>query len=323
MKNFHTLIGILLSLTMITLISGCGGGGSSSFPATASSGSGSGSDSTGTLSLFITDAKPRLDENATAVNIRIIAIEYGHDDGWTEVEGFEPLTINLMDWQDGRSIQLGEFKLPVGSYKEIRFQLAIAEKEGDVKSNPDCYITFKNALPAPLFAPSGGTSGYKGKGDFDITTEAPVAVVADWDAGRAIVVTGNGKHILHPVIQLSVIELSGEIKGTVVDVAEVEEYGQADDALVVYAYEDGIYADYEWDINEDEVRFPKAFSSSDVNMTDGNFTFYFLGEGNYTLVTAHYESDIFSGVVDIDTAEVFKNETALVELNTSDPIAPY
>ena len=314
MKRFHKLIGIVLSLTMITLISGCGGGGSSSLGSIPPSAN----VETGVLSLFITDAKPRLDENATAVNIRIIAIEYGHDDGWTEVEGFEPLTINLMDWQDGRAIQLGEFKLPVGSYKEIRFKLAIAEKEGDVKSNPDCNITFESAPTVPLFVPSGDTSGYKGKGEFDITTEAPVAVVADWDVGRAIVVTGNGKHILHPVIQLSVIELSGEINGTVVDIAEVEEYGQADDALVVYAYEDGIYANDEAVIVGDEIRFPKAFSSSDVNMTDGNFTFYFLGEGNYTLVTAHYESDIFINVVDREyDVEVFKGETRFVELNTS------
>ncbi len=315
MKRFHKLIGIVLSLTMITLISGCGGS-SSSTPSTTPP---SANVETGTLSLYITDAKPRLaEEFPTAVNIRIIAIEYGYDDGWTEVEGFEPLTINLMDWQDGRSIQLGDFELPVGSYKEIRFKLAIAEKEGDVKSNPDCNITFATAPTVPLFVPSGGTSGYKGKGEFDITTKAPIAVVADWDVGRAIVVTGNGKHILHPVIQLFVIELSGQINGTVVDIAEVEEYGQADDALVVYAYEDGIYTEDEKVIVDDEVLFPKAVSSSDVNMTDGNFTFYFLGEGNYTLVTAHYEGDIFIDVVDReDDVEVFKGETAFVELNTS------
>ena len=310
MKRFHKLIGIVLSLTMITLISGCGGSSSSTPSANVE---------TGVLSLYITDAKPRLaEEIPTAVNIRIIAIEYGHDDGWTEVEGFDPLTINLMDWRDGRAIRLGDFELPVGSYKEIRFKLDIAEKDGDVKSNLDCNITFKSAPTVPLFVPSGETSGYKGKGEFDITTKAPVAVVADWDVGRAIVVTGNGKHILHPVIQLSVIELSGELNGTVVDVTEVEEYRQADDALVVYAYEDGIYADAEAVIAGDEVRFPKAFSSSDVNMTDGNFTFYFLGEGNYTLVTAHYEDDIFIDVVDReDDVEVFKNETTFVELNTS------
>lgn len=314
MKSFSKLIGIVLSLTMITLISGCGGGSSSSFPATSTSDSGS--DSTGTLSLYITDAKPRLSEDPIAVNIRVIGIEYGHDGGWTEVEDFKPLTINLLDWQDGRSIHLGDFELPVGHYKEIRFKLAIPENQGDVKSNPDCNITFPTAPTVPLFVPSGGTSGYKGKGDFDITANARIAVAADWDVGRAVVVTGSGKHILHPVIQLFVIELSGKINGTVVD---VKEYGQTDDELVVYAYEKGIYTDDEEVIVDDEIRFPKAVSSSDVNMTDGNFTLSFLEEGNYTLVTAHYEADILIDVVDReDDVEVFKGETTFVDLNTSD-----
>lgn len=314
MKRFHKLIGIVLSVTMITLISGCGGSSSSS-DSTLGSTPPSSNVETGILSLSITDAKPRLPEAPTAVNIRVIGIEYHHDDNWTEVEDFEPLSINLLDWQDGRSIHLGDFELPVGHYTEIRFKLAIPEKEGDVKSNPDCNITFDNFPTAPLFVPSGGTSGYKGKGDFDITTKAPVAVVADWDVGRAIVVTGNDKYILHPVIQLFVTELSGDINGTVVDVAV---YDQPDDELVVYAYEDGSYTDDEPTL-VDEVRFPDAVSSSDVNMTDGNFTFSFLGEGNYTLVTAHYEDDIFINVVDReDDVEVFKGETSLVDLNTSD-----
>ena len=306
MKRFHKLIGIVLSLTIITLISGCGGSSSTS---DATSGS------TGILSLSITDAKPRLPEDPTAVNIRVIGIEYHHDDNWTEVENFEPLSINLLEWQDGRSIHLGDFELPVGHYKEIRFKLPIPKKEGDVKSNPDCNITFETSPTVPLFVPSGGTSGYKGKGAFDITANARIAVTADWDVGRAIVVTGSGKYILHPVIQLFVTELSGEINGTVVDVAV---YDQPDDELVVYAYEDGSYTDDEPTL-VDEVRFPHAVSSSDVNMTDGNFTFSFLGEGNYTLVTAQYEGNTFINVVDReDDVEVFKGEISLVDVNTSD-----
>ena len=153
------------------------------------------------------------------------------------------------------------------------------------------------------------------KGAFDITANARIAVTADWDVGRAIVVTGSGKYILHPVVQLFVTELSGEIKGTVVDVAD---YNTTTDSLVVYAYEDGSYTDDEKNI-VDEVRFLNAVSSSDVNMTDGNFTFSFLGEGNYTLMTAQYEGDIFIDVVDReDNVEVLQGETALVDLNTSD-----
>ena len=318
MKRFHRLIGIVLSLTMITLISGCGGSSSPSGSAPPSS-----NVETGVMSLYITDVKPRLPEITTAVNIRVIGIEYGHDGGWTEVENFKPLSINLLEWQHGRSIHLGDFELPVGHYKEIRFKLAIPEKVGDIKSNPDCNITFeeRNAdgtlakvWTEPLFVPSGGSSGYKGKGEFDITANARIAVAADWDVGRAIHVTGNGKYILHPVVQLFVIELSGGINGTVVDVAK---FNDVNDSLVVYAYEDGNHTDDEHNIGN-EVLFPNAVSSSDVNMTDGNFSFSFLEEGIYDLVTAHYNNG-FVGVVDEEYGVLVSKATVTaVELNTSD-----
>ncbi len=314
MKRFHKLIGILLSLTMITLISGCGGS-SSSTPSTAPSAN----VETGILSLSITDAMLGEDVNVTEVNIAVIGIEYHHNDNWVEVDGFEDKTFNLYELRNGKSLPLGDFELPAGHYTQIRFQLDIPEKVGDVKSNPDCNITIEdNGVfeTYPLFVPSGGQSGYKGIGEFEIIADANVSITADWDLRRSIVVAG-GKYILKPVIRLVVTELSGWINGTVLDVATLFPTG----SLAVYAYEDDADIDIAVEVLEDSegIRFPNAVTSTDVNMTDGNFTLSFLGEGNYTLVTAH-DDGVVVDVVDVeDNVEVFKAKGTLnIELNTSD-----
>jgi len=309
MKRFHTLIGIILSFTLMTLISGCGGGGDT---ATSSS-------NMGTLSLSITDAPPQLGPDVTEVNIRVIGIEYNYEGNWTTAEDFEPQTFNLLDLQNGKSLHLGDMVLPAGHYTEIRFKLAAPSKDSEVKSNPDCNITYADGSSVPLFVPSGGQSGYKGKGEFDITANAKIEVTADFDVHKSIVVTGkstkNTKYILKPVIRLVVTELSGMINGTVVDVAD---YNATSDSLVVYTYKAGTYDVSEEDENADGINFPNAVSAGDVNMSDGNFTLSFLGEGNYSLVTALYVEDTFASVVDVeDNIEVLKGQVTSVDINTS------
>lgn len=302
MKKFSKLIGIVLSLTLMTLIAGCGGGGTSSTP-------------TGTLSLSMTDAPPQLGPNVTEVNIAVIGIEYNYEGNWTTADDFVPQTFNLLDLQNGKSLHLGDMILPAGHYSEIRFKLAAPSKISEVKANPDCNVTYADGSSVPLFVPSGAQSGYKGKGSFDITADAKIAVTADFNIHKSIVVQGNGDYILKPVIRLEVTELSGMINGTVVDIAD---YNTTSDALVVYSYKSGEYDVSEEDGNADGINFPNSVSSSDVNMSDGNFTLSFLGEGNYSLITALYIGDVFASVVDQeDNVEVLKGQATLVDINTT------
>ncbi len=307
MKKFHKLIGFVLSLTMATLISGCGGGG----------GSGNTASTTGSMSLSITDAPPMLGADVTEVNIAVIGIVYNYDGNWTEAEDFIPQTFNLLDLQNGKTLHLGDIVLPAGHYTEIRFKLGAPEKGENPKDNPDCNITFADGSSVPLFVPSGSSSGFKAKGAFDITANAKVEVTADFDVHKSIVVAGNsGKYLLKPVIRIVVTELSGQINGTVVDVAD---YAQTD-ALVVYSYDKGTYNMSEEDENDEEIRFLNSVSSSDVNMTNGSYTLAFLGEGNYTLVTAQYDGTTFVDVLDVkDNIELLMGETITVDINTSAP----
>ncbi|WP_309498568.1 DUF4382 domain-containing protein [Sulfurovum sp.] len=302
MKRFHKLIGIALSLTIATLISGCGGGGDTVA-----------AKSTGKLSLSVTDAPPKLGDDVTEVNIAVIGIEYNHNGSWTAADDFVPQTFNLLDLQNGKSLHLGDMVLPAGHYNDgIRFILAAPQNDGDVKSNPDCNITFADGRSEPLFVPSGAQSGYKGKGEFDITADARIEVTADFDVHKSIVVTGKDKYILKPVIRLVVNELSGSINGTVVDVAGYN----SSESLVVYTYEQGTYVDTE---AEGEIIFANSISSSDVNRTDGHFMLSFLGEGSYSLVTALYIDNVFDKFVDIEyNVEVLLNtEPTVVNIDTS------
>lgn len=308
MKRFHKLIGIALSLTMVALISGCGGGGDTVA-----------TNPTGKLSLSITDAPPKLGSDVTEVNIAVIGIEYNHNGSWTAADDFVPQTFNLLDLQNGKSLHLGDMVLPVGHYNDgIRFILAAPKEDGgekSIKSNPDCNIVFADGTSVPLFVPSGAQSGYKGKGAFDITVDAEIKVTADFDVHKSIVVAGKlEKYILKPVIRLVVTELSGDINGTVVNVAD---YNSTSDSLVVYMYEQDTYADTEVNVKEGEIIFANSISSGDVNMTDGNFTLAFLEEGSYSLVTALYVDDVFSSVVDVkDNVVVFTGESTVVGINT-------
>lgn len=333
MKQFK----MLLLASMVMLFTACGGGGSSSVA--TSDPTSSVNDGTGLISLNITDAKPRLPKEPIAVNITVIGIEFNYDGKWTDVndfefendefesDKFEPLTFNLLDLQDGKSLHLGNFILPVGHYTEIRFKLDAPEKNGKVKSNPGCNIVFAEeedngtvtVWSEPLFVPSGGQSGYKGKGEFDITANAKIEIMADFNVEKSIVVTGNEKYLLKPVIRLVVTELSGTIKGTVVD---IEKYPEEDNDLTVYAYEHDTDIEIIDEViaNSEGILFSNAVTSGDVNMTDGNFTLSFLGEGNYTLVTVN--TDVVGvTIVDIEEdVEVLKGEVKLVDLNTSDYI---
>ena len=339
MKRVYKIAGAILSLAVITLISGCGGGGSSS--GYALSAATPAKTEIGVMSLSITDAKPRLPDEPIAVNITVTGIEFNYNGKWTDVNDFEfendtyednnfiRQTFDLLELQNRNSLHLGNIVLPAGKYKEIRFKLDAPEKDAKPKSNPGCNIVFEDAhgrvWSEPLFVPSGGQSGYKGKGEFEITANAQIEIMADFNVEQSIVVAGNsGKYILKPVIRLVVTELSGTINGTVVDI--VETFDKNNDDLSVYAYEHDadITIDDEVSGNSEGILFPNAVTSADVNMTDGNFTLSFLGEGKYDLLTVN--TDIDGVVSDVDVVEdvevLIGVETPHVDVNTSDYPTP-
>lgn len=301
MKRFHALIGIIVSFTLMTLISGCGGGGDTA----TTDGT-----STGKVALSLTDA-PTDDKNVKGVYVTFDAIRYQYadsDNGWQDVDLNESRTINLLDLQDGNTTLLNKVELPAGKIDHVRF----------VINTNECYVDLVVGGMQPLDVPSGDQTGYKAIGGFTIPAGGIVNVTADFDVRKSVTVTGNvDKNVnvtykLNPTIKIIDNIEVGEINGTVT--LNLDENVSS---VIVYAYEDG-----SWDANETNAtnNFGKAILSTDA--TDGSYTLPWLTIGTYDLVVASQDvngtfKDILGYLDDIvvlpgeTTTQDITNETLL------------
>lgn len=173
---------------MIALgISGCGDSPSSS--------------ETGTLSLRLTDAPGDFSE----VNITFSEIAAHIDGEWVTVEG-EPQTVNLLAWNNGRSVEIGRAELAAGRYTQIRLIIADAEVVVDGATHP-------------MTVPSGAQTGLKFGPAFDVEPNLTFELVIDFDASRSVVATGPpgapNRYMLQPRIRMEPVATTGAIAGTV------------------------------------------------------------------------------------------------------------
>jgi hypothetical protein len=250
--------------------------------------------SKGTLKLSITDA-PIDSDNITGVFITIIDIQYQlNGNNYVSLEGFEgPKVVNLLELTRGVTELLGIFELESGKYTGIRFMLDAPVKNSGSKSNPGCYLVFKNGATQPLFVPSGAQSGFKAVGEFTVPSDGVVEITADFDVRKSIVKAGaSGKYILKPTIRLVADNQVGKIAGNVIFIPENTQ-------IVVYAYEAGKYTSAEADEPAAETsRFPNAISSDKVDES-GNYQIDFLAPKAYDLVIVTIVDGIFSRVLGI------------------------
>ena len=279
--SFYKVLVVVVTTFVLFTFSSCGSGGSSEV--------------NGTLSLSLTDA-PLVDEdNVTGVYVSITGIEYHTaQGGWNTMGDFNTSInpINLLEWQDGKSISLGDFQLPAGKYTQMRFMLDAAEENEKPKSNTGCFIEFSNDTNETLYVPSGSQTGYKAIGNYDVPLNGTVNMTADFDVRKSVIKSGNGSYYkLKPTIKLVVTDEAGSIKGTITN-------QELNNTYVIYAYE------YEnnvttWDVNETndpdpsdaaDIRFENATTSAIVK-DGGSYTLSFLAAGSYDLIIAKYDSN--------------------------------
>ncbi len=243
---------------------------------------------TGTLALYLSDA-PIDAANITGVYITINEIQYHINDVWTTCEEFEgPETYNLLELTDGNSTLLGELVLPGGHYNQIRFLLD-APVMGQDPINPGCYIEFADNSTEPLFVPSGNTTGYKAVGEFTVPVNGTVEITTDFDVRKSVHLAAS-HYILWPTIRTVVNDEAGRISGVVTNNSTYTD-------IIVFAYEDGTWADTE----DDEpvypaTRFPNAVNSGKM-CDDGHYTIPLLAAGTYDLAVAGYNGADFGEVL--------------------------
>lgn len=125
------------------------------------------------------------------------------DHGWKVVFN-DTITVNLLDYQNGATLDLGEVELKEGRYNQVRLVL------GDENT-----VVLNSGDTIQLNTPSGQTSGFKLLVQADIEADQVYDLVIDFDASRSIVVTGNGGYNLKPVLKTANLTTSGSISGTI------------------------------------------------------------------------------------------------------------
>lgn len=239
------------------------------------------SEGTGTLRVHLTDSPADYAEvNVQIQQVLVKRIDNETEDDTTSTEGMDDddiedngwevvfngdMTVNLLDYQNGKTLELGEVELETGHYQEIR--LVLGENNSLVMDGGESFN---------LHTPSAQTSGYKLKVDATIEDGEQYDLVIDFDASQSIVVRGNGMFNLKPVLRTVDLYNTATISGVITPV-------EADAYVYTVADEDTIGT------TPDE---------------EGAFTLFGLHEGTYDIwVEASNEMYADSSFTDISIEE--------------------
>lgn len=152
------------------------------------------------VEMKLTDAPGDYDK--VYVNIREVHVNVeGH--GWIVLNLIRPGIYNLLDFRNGMDTILASQQIPSGNLQEVRLVL------GDSNS------VVVNGITYPLETPSAEQSGLKCKVREELRAGYKYTVWIDFDASKSIILTGNGKYILKPVIRAYFKYNTGILKGDV------------------------------------------------------------------------------------------------------------
>jgi hypothetical protein len=141
------------------------------------------------------------------VNVDLQAVEVhtsntDDEQGWQSVD-ITPQVYNLLEYTNGKETLLGGLELPAGKVSQIRLKLG---DENNVKVDDQVY---------DLATPSAHQSGLKIRINEVIGEGILYKITLDFEAGKSVVKTGNGKYILKPSIRALTEAASGAVKGSV------------------------------------------------------------------------------------------------------------
>lgn len=157
----------------------------------------------GTMVVRLTDAPGAYE----AVNIVVDSVRV-HVDSGDSLSGWYtlsrvPAVYDLLEYANGKDTIIAEGLIPPGYYSQLRLYIGSGSE------------VIKGGLSHPLEVPSGAQSGLKLNIQATILAGVKYELLLDFDAGRSIVVTGNGRHLLKPVIKVVSNAVSGGLTGIV------------------------------------------------------------------------------------------------------------
>jgi hypothetical protein len=189
---------------VLVFLLGCGGGNSGV---------------TGTLKVSMTDASAcgfdQVSVTVSKVRVHQSADAGENDAGWTDLNLTPgPKKIDLAALTNGILEGLGEAALPVGQYTQLRLVLV-----PNTPARPLNNSVTINGVETAIDTPSAVRSGIKLIHRFDVSENALVDLVLDFDACKSIVIRGGGGYLLKPVVTVVPQAVSGAIAGNVVSVS--------------------------------------------------------------------------------------------------------
>jgi hypothetical protein len=195
------------------------------------------------------------------------------------LEGFEKTTIDVSSLQNGKTELFGDLELESGTTSEI---VLVLDNETDVSGEaPGNYILTTAGEKKALASTSGEISI---NDQVEIEESNDNEIILDFDLRKIIAAEENGDYRFVGDAEISnsiraVNKLNaGTITGTVNDFDDSQS-----EAMLVFAYEKGAYAESETQANSEGVLFSNAVVSSTVSDNNGNFELHFVEEGDYEL----------------------------------------
>lgn len=157
----------------------------------------------GEFKLTMVDSPAGYDQvNIVVTNVEIHKTDAAENSGWYIINNVEE-TYDLLTLRNGASAVLGNAKLDAGHYSQIRLLIG---------SGSNVVV---DGVTHPLEIPSGEQSGIKLNHAFEIQPDLLYELILDFDAGRSIVLTGNGQYKLKPVIRVIPMIISGSVSGII------------------------------------------------------------------------------------------------------------
>lgn len=155
--------------------------------------------STAHVTVKMTDAPGAYDAVILSVKSVVIVTDAGEH---TLNVGGGP--INILRFRLGKDTVLADQDIPAGTIQQVRLVL-----------NDSGNRVVVGGVSYDLTTPSGQTSGVKLNVHDNLTAGIAYTMNLDFDAAQSIVLTGNGKYILKPVIRAYAEAASGALTGMV------------------------------------------------------------------------------------------------------------
>jgi len=275
---------------------------------------GNGGSASGTLKVSITDS-PIDSPDVKAVFVTVTEVKV---DGKT-FDGFKgPKTVNLLELQNGNSLDLGDGKFNTGTYSKITLVLDY-EKDASGAA-PGCYVQKADNTKQKLQL-SGSTQNA-----IELTTKQfavqegkATELVMDFDLRKSIKSETSGSQTNYSFVSYGELQSairtvdrpsSSDISG------KIENYNATTMGnVVVYVYKKGTFnqSTETQGQGDSKIKFKNAITSAKVDAS-GNFKAAFLEQGDYEVHCASYSKPT-GGIFDLKALLTIQSKNS-VDLNS-------